>query len=111
VKSSEEIREILEAFDLTRSYRAAAQLAGCDHHMVRRYVRKATRRPTSVSLLIGVPEYCHGTMKYTRTCSWRSRVRCSFCRFPLALCCGPPPEPERGDLKGRALCQTAQLQL
>jgi transposase len=40
VKSSEEIMEILEAFDLTGSYRAAAQLAGCDHHTVRRYVQQ-----------------------------------------------------------------------
>jgi len=30
--------EILEAFDLTGSYRAAAELAGCDHHTVARYV-------------------------------------------------------------------------
>lgn len=30
--------EILEAFDLTDSYRAAAELAGCDHHTVARYV-------------------------------------------------------------------------
>lgn len=28
--------EILEAFDLTGSYRAAAELAGCDHHTVAR---------------------------------------------------------------------------
>ena len=32
MKRSEEIVEILEAFDLTGSYRAAAELAGCDHH-------------------------------------------------------------------------------
>jgi hypothetical protein len=38
VKSAEEIMEILEAFDLTRSLRAAAELAGCDHHTVARYV-------------------------------------------------------------------------
>jgi hypothetical protein len=38
VKSAEEIMEILEAFDLTRSYRDAAELAGCDHHTVARYV-------------------------------------------------------------------------
>lgn len=40
--------EILEAFDLTGSYRAAAELAGCDHHTVRRYVqlRKAGMSPT-----------------------------------------------------------------
>ena len=38
VKRNEEILEILEAFDLTGSYRAAAELAGCDHHTVARYV-------------------------------------------------------------------------
>lgn len=31
--------EILEAYDLTGSFRAAAELAGCDHHTVARYVR------------------------------------------------------------------------
>jgi len=30
--------EILEAYDLTRSLRAAAELAGCSHHTVERYV-------------------------------------------------------------------------
>ncbi len=30
--------EVLEAFDLTGSFRAAAQLAGCSHHTVARYV-------------------------------------------------------------------------
>ncbi len=29
---------MLEAFDLTRSYRAAAELAGCSHHTVEHYV-------------------------------------------------------------------------
>lgn len=38
MKSNREIMEILEAYDLTGSYRAAAQLAGCDHHTVARYV-------------------------------------------------------------------------
>jgi transposase len=38
VKSSGEIMEILEAYDLTGSYRSAAQLAGCSHHTVVRYV-------------------------------------------------------------------------
>jgi transposase len=38
VKSYEEIMEILEAFDLTGSFRAAAQLAGCSHHTVEHYV-------------------------------------------------------------------------
>ncbi|MEQ7009315.1 IS21 family transposase [Actinopolymorpha sp. B17G11] len=39
MKTSREIMEILEAFDLTGSYRAAAELAGCDHHTVARYVQ------------------------------------------------------------------------
>jgi hypothetical protein len=30
--------EILEAFDLTGSYRAAAELVGCDHHTMVHYV-------------------------------------------------------------------------
>jgi transposase len=39
VKRDEEIMEILEAYDLTGSYRRAAELAGCDHHTVKRYVQ------------------------------------------------------------------------
>jgi transposase len=38
LKSYEEIMEILEAFDLTDSFRAAAKLAGCSHHTVEHYV-------------------------------------------------------------------------
>ena len=38
MKSAEEIMEILEAYDLTGSFRMAAQLSGCDHHTVSRYV-------------------------------------------------------------------------
>lgn len=38
--------EILEAFDLTGSYRAAAALAGCDHRTVARYVRERERGQT-----------------------------------------------------------------
>jgi transposase len=38
VKSYEEIMEILEAFDLTGSFRAAGALAGCSHHTVEHYV-------------------------------------------------------------------------
>jgi hypothetical protein len=37
VKSGEEIMNILEAYDLTGSYRDAAELAGCSHHTVARY--------------------------------------------------------------------------
>jgi transposase len=38
VKKAEEVMEILEAYDLTGSLRAAAQLAGCDHKTVARWV-------------------------------------------------------------------------
>ena len=38
MKSAEEIMEILEGFDLTGSYRDAAELAGCSPNTVARYV-------------------------------------------------------------------------
>jgi transposase len=38
VKSREEIMNMLEAFDLTGSFRDAGELAGCSHHTVARYV-------------------------------------------------------------------------
>ena len=53
--SEERRMEILEAYDLTKSYRAAAALIGCDHHTVKRYVsaRAAGLDPTSA---IGRPK-------------------------------------------------------
>jgi hypothetical protein len=44
--------EILEAYDLTGSYRAAAELAGRDHHTVARYValRAAGQNPVARKL-------------------------------------------------------------
>jgi hypothetical protein len=39
LKKSEEVMEILEAFDLTGSLRGAAELAGCDHKTVAQWVR------------------------------------------------------------------------
>ncbi len=38
MKSGADVMEILEAYDLTGSYRAAGGLAGCSHHTVQRYV-------------------------------------------------------------------------
>jgi DNA-binding Lrp family transcriptional regulator len=38
MKFDEEIMEILEAFDLTKSYRDAAELANCSPSTVARYV-------------------------------------------------------------------------
>lgn len=43
MKSYEEIMEILEAFALTSSYRAAGELAGCSHHTVERWVTMRDR--------------------------------------------------------------------
>ncbi|MGV1080924.1 MAG: hypothetical protein ACOYD1_14015, partial [Candidatus Nanopelagicales bacterium] len=40
MKSAEEIMNILDAYDLTRSFRDAAELAGCSHHTVKHYVDK-----------------------------------------------------------------------
>jgi hypothetical protein len=40
LKSAEEIMEILEAFDLTRSFRDAGELAGCDHKTVAAWVAR-----------------------------------------------------------------------
>lgn len=40
MKSAGEAMEILDAYDLTKSYRAAAALVGCDHHTVRRLVAR-----------------------------------------------------------------------
>ncbi|MDQ3456267.1 MAG: IS21 family transposase [Actinomycetota bacterium] len=40
MKLVEEIMRILEAFDLTGSYRAAGELAGCDHHTVAHWVAR-----------------------------------------------------------------------
>jgi transposase len=39
VKKTEAIMEILAAYDLTQSFRDAAELTGCSHHTVARYVR------------------------------------------------------------------------
>ena len=38
MKTAEEIMNILDAYDLTGSLRDAAELAGCSHHTVKRYV-------------------------------------------------------------------------
>jgi len=57
MKSAEEIMEILDAWDLTGSFRDAGELAGCSHHTVARYVaaRDAGRlveRPASRPQLV-----------------------------------------------------------
>ncbi|WP_246296393.1 IS21 family transposase, partial [Arthrobacter wenxiniae] len=42
MKSDGEIMEILEAYDVTKSFRAAAVLAGCSHHTVAKHVAART---------------------------------------------------------------------
>ncbi len=43
--------EILAAYDLTGSYRRAAELVGCDHHTVQRYVQLRENRAAAVGRL------------------------------------------------------------
>jgi hypothetical protein len=52
VKSREEIMNILEAFDLTGSFRDAGELAGCSHHTVAHWVAK--RGHVAVLRVVGV---------------------------------------------------------
>ena len=49
--TEKKIMDVLEAYDLTRSYRSAALLCGVDHHTVRRYVaaRAAGLDPTRLA--------------------------------------------------------------
>ncbi len=58
LKSYEVVMEILEAFALTNSYRAAGELAGCSHHTVEHYVRL---RPPSGRRLNWMPGW--GTVR------------------------------------------------
>jgi transposase len=52
LKSAEEIMEILEAYDLTGSFRDAAELAGCSHHTVAAHVEaRDAGRPTGVAVV------------------------------------------------------------
>lgn len=51
MKSAEEIMEILEAYDLTGSFRDAAELAGCSHHTVAAHVTaRDTGRATGTAV-------------------------------------------------------------
>ena len=46
MKDAAETMKILSAYDLTKSLRGAAELAGCSHHTVARLVRARTSRAT-----------------------------------------------------------------
>ena len=60
MKSAEESMEILEAFDLTRSLRGAAGLAGCSHNTVARLVAErdaAGVKPARVARTLVIAEF------------------------------------------------------
>jgi transposase len=70
LKSAEESMNILAAYDLTGSYRAAAKLAGCSHHTVARVVAERDaggpcpreRRPQVIDeFLPKIEEWVYGT--------------------------------------------------
>ena len=60
MKSAEESMEILEAFDLTRSLRGAAELAGCSHNTVARLVAERDAggvKPARVARTLVIAEF------------------------------------------------------
>ena len=99
-KRSQEIMEILEAFDLTRSYRSAAELAGWDpktvaHHVERRDAgydpyRQARRPRLSPKAWVGGTfdrSHAGSTVPpgHVLTPGSRGGIRSrlsSYCRFP-----------------------------
>ena len=86
MKRAEEVMEILEAYDLTGSFRQAAAVAGCDHKTVAHWVavREATggappvrakhRRPVADPVSVKVEELVDaragGSGPIRRTPSW-----------------------------------------
>jgi hypothetical protein len=53
LKSAEEIMQILEAFDLTRSFRDAGELAGCDHKTVALWVARRDAGAMTAKATVG----------------------------------------------------------
>src|SRR5215210_3099402 len=53
LKTTEEVMEILEAFDLTVTLRGAAELAGCDHKTVAHWVRAREEAGGGLPVAIG----------------------------------------------------------
>ena len=85
VKDVVQVVEILEAFDLMRSFRGAARVAGCDHHTVKRLValREAgalsLERPVSrAKLTDAFLAHIEGWMEQSR-----GRVRADVCHGKL----------------------------
>jgi len=85
VKDGVEIVRILEAFDLMRSFRGAAKVAGCDHHTVKRLValREAgslslEARPSRTKATDAFVEHIEGWMEASH-----GRVRADVCHEKL----------------------------
>ena len=76
MKVDVEIMEILAAYDLTGTLRAAAELTGCSHHTVARHVAaRDAGQPISQNLPIGA-------VSRTRSCQrLRSGLRPSMASF------------------------------
>ena len=55
MKSDGEIMEILAAYDLTGSLRAAAELTGCSHHTVARHVAARDARLNDIARRLRLP--------------------------------------------------------
>lgn len=84
MKSDEEIMEILEAFDLTRSYRDAAELAGCDHHTVAHWIERRDRGELSSALVIRDRLICPFTDKLEEWVDQSNgKVRADICHDKL----------------------------
>ena len=78
MKRVEGIVEILEAFDLTGSYRAAAELASCSHHTVAPYVRmRATK---------AMPAFWFLDASWSSTTSNTTRLRPNACNTQGSSC-------------------------
>lgn len=85
MKDGVEIVRILEAFDLMRSFRGAAKVAGCDHHTVKRLValREAgslslEARPSRAKAVDAFVEHIEGWMEASH-----GRVRADVCHEKL----------------------------
>lgn len=86
MKSDEEIMEMLDAFDLTKSYRDAAELVGCSHNtvehwVVRRDAGELTTTPTRRDRLIDAYLVASPCRTCAATCSPGSRPA-----WPCARC-------------------------
>ncbi|MHB1500920.1 MAG: hypothetical protein ACYCYK_07105 [Candidatus Dormibacteria bacterium] len=81
MKFAEEVMEILEAFDLTQSYRSAALLAACSHNTVAHYVAVREAGGVSAELMCGL--------------SFRRHLRCDYPICQIASNCQSNASPSR----------------